>query len=119
MTIDTTIYKEKLLKEKTLLEAELSTVARKSTTTAGDWEPIANEGDRPAERDEVADKLESFEDNIAITRQLESRLGEVTSALAQIENGGYGICTVCQKEIEGDRLEANPGATTCKEHLAS
>ncbi|PIQ69156.1 MAG: hypothetical protein COV91_00295 [Candidatus Taylorbacteria bacterium CG11_big_fil_rev_8_21_14_0_20_46_11] len=117
MTIDTTIYKEKLLEEKVTLEAELATVGRKSTTVAGDWEPVASESDRPAERDEVADKLESFEENVAIVRQLESRLGEVTSALAQIENGGYGICTVCQKEIEADRLEANPGATTCKEHL--
>lgn len=117
MTIDTNTFKAKLLEELKTIEEELSTVARKSTTTPGDWEPVANESERPAERDEVADKLESFEENVAIVRQLESRLGEVTAALAQIEDSGYGTCKICNKEIEADRLEVNPAATTCKSHL--
>lgn len=117
MTIDTTTFKRKLLAEKDIVEKELSTVARRNPDNKKDWEPVADTDERPSSRDEVADKLESFEDNVAIVRQLESRLSEISDALERIENGNYGHCVTCKKEIETDRLEANPGATTCKVHM--
>ncbi|MDO8594664.1 MAG: TraR/DksA C4-type zinc finger protein [bacterium] len=117
MTLDTNAFKKKLLTEKALVETELSTVARRNPQNPADWEPKASDAERPAERDEVADKLESFEENIAIARQLESRLGEIRDALERIENGSYGHCIVCKNEIETDRLGANPAAVTCKAHL--
>ncbi len=117
MPIDTNTFKKKLFAEKTLVEKELGTVGRRNPENPADWEPVAPNGERPAERDEVADKLESFEENVAIVRQLESRLAEITAALERIENGGYGKCSVCCNAIETDRLEANPAATTCKAHL--
>lgn len=117
MTIDTNNFKEKLLAEKQLVEAELSTVARKNPENPADFEPIPDTDERPAERDEVADKLESFEENIAIVRRLEARLAEINAALGAIETGSYGKCSVCGNEIEIERLEANPSATTCKRHM--
>ena len=48
---------------------------------------------------------------------LEARLAQVDAALAKIENGTYGKCRVCGKEIEPARLGANPAAETCMEHL--
>lgn len=117
MTMDTNIFKKKLLDEKELVEKELATVARKNPNNPNDWEPIANTDERPSERDEVADKLESFEENVAIARRLESRLGEINTALTAIEQGTYGTCSVCKSEIESDRLEANPSASTCKAHM--
>lgn len=110
-------FKKKLLAEKELVEKELGTVGRRNPENAADWEPVAAVLERPAERDEVADKLESFEENVAIVRQLESRLGEITAALKRIEDGTYGACSQCGKRIETERLEANPAATTCKQHL--
>jgi len=119
MTTDTTPFKRKLLAEKDTLEVELATVARKSPSHVGDWEPVPEaREDIPASRDDTADKLESFEENVAITRQLEARLAEVRDALERVENGNYGRCTVCGKEIESERLHANPAAQTCKAHLA-
>lgn len=117
MTIDTNAFKKKLLDEKELVEKELGTVGRRNPENATDWEPVAPEDERPVERDEVADKLESFEENVALVRQLESRLGEITVALQKIMDGTYGTCSVCGKEIERERLDANPAATTCKTHL--
>lgn len=119
MLTDAGQFKKKLLAEKTLVETELGTVGRRNPENAADWEPVAANEERPAERDEVADKLESFEENVAIVRQLESRLGDIDAALERIESGAYGACSVCGKEIETDRLGANPAATTCKAHLAS
>lgn len=40
----------------------------------------------------------------------------VNNALLRIENGTYGICTVSGEEIEPERLEAVPFATTCMKH---
>ena len=118
MTMDTTPFKKKLLEEKDALEAELATVARKNPSRVGDWEPVPEtREDLPASRDDTADKLESFEENVAITRQLEARLAEVRDALERIENGNYGRCTACGATIETDRLGANPAAQTCKQHL--
>lgn len=40
----------------------------------------------------------------------------VENALSRIENGTYGECSVCGKEIEERRLQAIPYATLCMEH---
>lgn len=118
MTLDPTPFKKELLTEKDELENELATVARRNPQNPADWEATPEDRNvSTAARDEVADKLESFEENIAIVRQLETRLAEIKDALERIENGTYGHCTTCGKEIEEERLAANPAAKTCKQHL--
>ncbi|MEK7170330.1 MAG: TraR/DksA C4-type zinc finger protein [Patescibacteria group bacterium] len=116
--MDTQTYKKKLLTEKDLVEKELQTVGRRNPANAEDWEPVAtNRNGVPPDRDEATEKIETFEENMAIVRQLESRLGEIKDALERLENGSYGHCAICEKEIEADRLGANPAATTCKAHM--
>jgi DnaK suppressor protein len=41
------------------------------------------------------------------------QLREVEDALARIEDGSYGTCAVCGKQIAEDRLEALPATTLC------
>jgi DnaK suppressor protein len=41
---------------------------------------------------------------------------KIRSALVRIENGTYGICTKCGRDIPEKRLAAVPTATTCVEH---
>lgn len=40
-------------------------------------------------------------------------LNEVAEALVRIENGGYGTCEGCEKEIPRKRLEVFPSARFC------
>jgi RNA polymerase-binding protein DksA len=40
-------------------------------------------------------------------------LGDIDAALARIENGTYGTCTNCGKEIAVARLDAQPWASLC------
>jgi len=40
----------------------------------------------------------------------------IENALSRIENGTYGECEVCGKQIQEQRLEAVPYATLCMEH---
>jgi len=116
--INTEHFKHKLEEEKKGLEEQLSQVARKNPDNLTDWEPIPAEHDSSsADENLVADGIEEYEENTAITNSLEARYKDVLSGLDKIKNGVYGKCQVCGKEIEEDRLEANPAARTCKEHM--
>lgn len=118
MAINTQHFKEALEKELSVLESELSTVGRKNPDNPSDWEATRPEdGIDEAEEGDVAENIEEYENNRGILNQLEIRLNEVKSALQKIENDKYGICEVGGEEIEEDRLEANPAATTCKLHM--
>jgi RNA polymerase-binding transcription factor len=43
----------------------------------------------------------------------EHLLGEIGAALERIEDGTYGLCSVCGRSIGEERLEAVPYATLC------
>ncbi|MEK7584934.1 MAG: TraR/DksA C4-type zinc finger protein, partial [Patescibacteria group bacterium] len=68
-------------------------------------------------RVDVADRMDEFEYREPMVAALEGRLHQVTAASARIDAGTYGNCIVCQNQIEVERLEANPAAATCKQHL--
>lgn len=118
MTIETTELKKKLQEEKVLLERELASVGRINPDNPEDWEATAEDLNIPqADENERADEITDFEDRSSIEYTLEERYNKVKDALGRIEEGTYGICVVCHKEIEADRLRANSAATTCKAHM--
>lgn len=111
-------YKTKLEKEKVLLEEELKSVGVENPADGKEWEAKSPEEDiDQADRNEVADEIEDYENNIAILRDLKIKYEEVTDALKKIENGTFGVCEISGEQIEEDRLDANPGARTCKAHM--
>ena len=118
MPIDIEKMKKKLLEEKASLEQELVKVGRKNPDNPSDWEALPAERDvSQADENTVADSISDFEDNNAIVNALEARYKDIKSGLDKIEKNVYGNCQICKKEIEEDRLEANPAARTCKEHM--
>ena len=117
MTIDIKHFQKKLLEEKVLLtEKELPDVARQNPDRLGDWEATPEEHDTVFEENTAGNSVDEYESNNAIVNTLEPRLADINSALNRIEEGTYGLCKVCGEEIESDRLEANPAASTCKKH---
>lgn len=111
-------FKGLLLTEKEKLEGELATIGRQNPDNPEDWEAVPSDAQTDsADLNDFADNIEDFETNTAILKQLETQLKDVNDALEKIENGSYGICEISGKEIETDRLEANPAARTCKEHM--
>lgn len=72
------------------------------------------------------DMAEDWDDQSLVTEQNDIRksllveaqnnLEMVNNALLRIDNGTYGICAVSGEEIEPERLEAVPYATTCMKH---
>jgi RNA polymerase-binding transcription factor DksA len=114
--MDTNAYRARLEEEKTHLEGELSTVGRRNPGNPNDWEPIQNETGLEADPGDQAQQMDNYQENTAILTDLENRYNEVQDALKRIDDGSYGTCRICGKEIEAERLDAEPAADTCKEH---
>jgi RNA polymerase-binding protein DksA len=109
-------FKKRLLEEKGEVEKELSHIARKNAVT-GDWEPVPEEPDTVvADKNDIADRLEDFEERQSTEYALETRLNTIEKALSKIEDGTYGVCEVSGEPIPIERLEANPAATTKAEY---
>lgn len=115
--MNTAHFKERLEGEKTKLEGELATVGRRNPSNPNDWEALPSEVGQESDPNDQADLMESYSENNAILTDLETRYNLVLAALARIEEGTYGTCSVDGGAIEEDRLEAEPAAATCKAHL--
>ncbi len=116
--LDLEHLRQKLEEEKKILIEELESVGRINPDNKEDWEA------RPAEiivssadANEVGDAYEAYRENAGILNELEIRFNNVKNALKKIEDGSYGFCKISGEPIERDRLEANPAAETCKEHM--
>ncbi len=116
--MDIKYFKKKLEEEKGILEGELKNVARINPDNPKDWEPTAVDLNIPkSDKNDMGDVIEEFESRSAIEVELENRLNEIKKASIRIRDGKYGICKICNMEIEKERLEANPAAETCKTHI--
>lgn len=110
-------YKEKLLNEKESLGKELETIAIFNTET-DTWEAVPdNEMIGEIDDNDIADRFEDFEERSSMVSALQKKLTSIDRALGKMDKGTYGLCEVCGKPIETERLEANPAARADKEHL--
>lgn len=109
--------KLRLEAEKTKLESEMGGIGRRNTAVPGDWEPVPEEVGAESDLADQADVVMNRESISAIFADLEARYDSILEALSRIEKGTYGICEVCGKKIEKERLAADPAATTCVAHL--
>jgi RNA polymerase-binding protein DksA len=71
--------------------------------------------DEPYSAD-FAEQVVELESNQVIEQlddEGKAELAEVNAALAKIDNGNYGACEKCQKNISDQRLQAVPYAALC------
>lgn len=117
--MNTEEFKKLLLEEKKSLEASLEAVGH-TIDAHGDWVADAPEPDTAEEDPNTqADRIETFETNIATVNVLETQHRKVTEALDRIERGTYGIDTETGEPIPEERLRAVPTATTASPEEAS
>jgi DnaK suppressor protein len=91
MSVDVDRFRTELLQERTRVQAA-----------------IANLRDGHDEVEELkAGSDDTLEENS------EQVLAEVNAALKRIDEGSYGTCAACGKEIAPARLEARPWAALC------
>jgi len=117
MDIDLDYFQKALEEEKMRLEAGLGTVGVRNPDAPEDWEAAKPDLNiTVAEKSEVADQEEEFENQAGVEANLEERLREVDAALERVRHGSYGKCAFDNEEIDEARLRANPAAKTCIEH---
>ena len=117
MEQNTSHFKDLLLAQKKQLEDGLTGVGLQDPEHTGDWHAAPSDRSEIDMRDDVADRLEDFEEQEATEVNLEKQLSDINLALEKIAAGTYGVCEIGGEIIEAARLEANPAARTCKAHL--
>ena len=93
---------------RTSLEAEqdetLAEISRLSAVLKSELKTDLEDGDPD---------LYEREKTLALLRNLEDKQYSLSQALASLEDGTYGTCENCGREISPERLEALPYATLC------
>ncbi len=116
--MNTDKYKALLEAELAKLSSELQSLGIHNRDVPEDWtEKMMDSDTTSADPNDVADRTEEYDARRAELSVLEGRWNDVRDALKKIESGTYGICELSGDPIEEDRLEANPAARTCKEHM--
>ncbi len=113
-----TEHKIRLENELSNLTEELKAVGIHNPDNPSDWIAVPEGVDaNQSDSDLLADVVEEWDERQALVATLERRWNDVNRALRKIKEGTYGTCEIGNEPIEADRLEANPGARTCKVHM--
>ena len=113
--------KNALEKEQKEVREELEAIAKPDPDQPGVWiatfpQMNDDESGSSSAEEENADEVEEYETRLGMITSMGGRLQEVDSALQRMEEGNYGTCAVCNKEISLERLRANPAAMYDVEH---
>lgn len=108
--------KQKLEKQKILLEAQLQKFATKDKKLKGDWDtkfPKVDGAVGGQALEDAADQVEEYVNLLPVEHDMELRLQNINSALEKIKKGTYGKCQKCNKKISEERLKIYPEAIKC------
>jgi RNA polymerase-binding protein DksA len=109
--IDTNHFQELLLEERKRVVAALKNLHDDHAGTLTD-----ESGEESAYDNHLADTATDTYDrelDYTLEESAGHMLSEIDSALGRIDDGSYGKCTSCARQIAAERLEARPWATLC------
>jgi RNA polymerase-binding transcription factor DksA len=99
--LDRAEEREKLKHELARAEEELALIIQK----------LAQKGDFGL--GQGASTVYEWEMNLALRESAEAKIRSIKLALERLDQGKYGVCQVCGKAIDPDRLEILPHTTFC------
>lgn len=121
MALDSKTLEElrtKLEDELVVVTDELKHIGRINPDNPADWEALPQKMDtQEADRNEAANRIEGYEENTALLKELEIRYNNIKLALKKLDDGAYGMCEAGNEPIRIERLRANPAARTCIKHM--
>jgi RNA polymerase-binding protein DksA len=111
-SIDTEGFRNALLEERRRVEHALATLRREHPGSLDEEvEEIAATSDNHLA--ETATATLGREIDYTLGDNAEQVLAEIDAALGRIEDGTYGTCVNCGRQIPRERLEAYPWASLC------
>src|SRR5437588_2902467 len=108
-----TELRTELLERRGQLRDQIASLAGKGVRADNFQEDESDRVDQHPADD--ASELFEREKNMAVQRTLEQSLNAVNSALTKMDDGTYGRCENCGRQIPEKRLRALPEATHCVE----
>ena len=99
------VYFDRLEKEKALLLGKLELLRGEEVSKIDSADDLASIKQDRARKEEMVNN----------TRE---RLEEIEKTIIWAREHGF-VCSICGKEIETDRLDADPASITCKKDLGS
>jgi len=112
-TIDTAHFRELLLDERGRVERALTGLRDGHPGSIEDESEEVNGSLDTDDLGETASITLGREIDYSLGENAQTVLAEIDAALQRIEDGTYGTCTKCGKEIAVGRLEAHPWASLC------
>ncbi|HET7568377.1 MAG TPA: TraR/DksA C4-type zinc finger protein [Gaiellaceae bacterium] len=112
MSIDTERFRTALREERERVEKALANLRDEHPGALGDEvEEISGTTDNHLA--ETATATLGREIDYTLGENSEEVLSQIDAALKRIDEGTYGTCTNCGREIAPERLEATPWASLC------
>ena len=112
MSIDTEHFRALLRKERERVQSAIAHLHDDHTGRLDDEvEEIAGNSDNHL--GDLATATLNREIDYTLSENSGQVLGEIDAALKRIEDGTYGTCAVCGKDIGVERLEIHPWASLC------
>jgi RNA polymerase-binding transcription factor DksA len=108
MALDLEKYRKNLLDERDQTARDLGNIMENTGPTTDDRQLTAANAPVVAEIKDVEASVKDMRSD---------RLEKINAALQAIDDGTYGTCTTCGKQIDPRRLDAEPSALTCMECL--
>lgn len=107
-------FKNLLEKQEGEIERTIRQMKHNDTSEQDKWSPteLSNYDNHPAE---MGTQLFQAELNTALKVHEEHILKDIHDALGRIEDGTFGKCAFCGRQIDEERLEAIPYARLCME----
>ena len=109
--IDTDRFRDVLLQERQRVQAAIDNLHEENPGSITD-----ETGEESVYDNHIADTATVTYDrelDYTLEENSEHVLAEIDAALKRIDDGTYGRCTNCGKQIAPERLEARPWATLC------
>lgn len=104
--------KDELLERKAQILEDLKDIADRGENGESSKVKFPEYGDKS---DENAQEIAEYQTNLATDKTLESTLRDIDASLKRIEDGTYGVCKYCGKDIPKKRMLARPVASACVE----
>jgi RNA polymerase-binding protein DksA len=112
MSIDTERFRTELMQERERVQAAIANLRESHPGSLDDEVDEISNGSESHVGDSATATL-GREIDYTLGENSEQVLAEINTALQRIEDGTYGTCKVCGKEIVPERLEAYPWAALC------
>lgn len=110
--IDEASVRQRLEAERERLEREIYDLTQ-GDRAVQPVDPYLDAGGLKTEQADDAEMVFEAQRNQGVADNAQILLRQVRAAITRLENGTYGICANCGKEINPKRLERLPYATLC------